>query len=949
MLKVFSAPFQSAFEDAFKKNLFKLKENQPFLPILIVAPSSRILERLQILGAEGDRPLLNVHFHNFDSLAKEIIYAESRLSKPVLKDSLFYDTVVKDLLDKESFFPDFEELALPEGFPPAVRSTLRDLLDAGINEDQVEEAIREEFLGRSVDLGTLRTLLHLYRMFLKKLDSLPFLHSTQVVKEATSLAESSVYLKKFHEIIYYGFYDLTGLQWDFFERVVKNHSSTFYFPYSKENSAYGFAKSFRDVFLQQVMHEEIELEKTNQANIPAQIINVSGLADEAWVLAKEILRLHQEKNIPFSEIAVVARNKDRLSGVLASTLRGQLIPVKLPSVHSLLKTSQAQACLNLLELGAHAPLSAADIDFMSHPEWIGDSSNKIENLVSFPTKASWREFIKISKELISKTFLVDSEKTKPIWNLIIETCESLSSLDLIRSSISIREFLDTLRDRWSRSEYVVEPGVEAGVSLLYAEAARFLPFQVVFIIGMEEKVFPRVVREDPFLRDDARLAIHGTLGHKIASKLAGLDEEKLLFEILKLGAKEQLFITYQRSDDDGAVVGPSSFLNGLTDSNVLSVPRSHREKWINESPLYSGFHDVVRGFLASGKNDDALQFAKAFDRDVESLSHGIQVRKQLDSFGLPGAYDGLVGKRELSDYSKEFSATSIEKYGQCPFQFFAERILKLSPLEEFGKDELWRGDEKGTAIHLVLEKFYLTATDKGAIKVQGPFPLKLFEDAFDSVFSEINETAANIHSVLWDVLKFQIKEKLKIYLLNDWTELLESGYSPVYIEKEFRGSIPEISSDLVWVGKMDRIDQKGDDYRVIDYKTGRTKKPASVSLGARRGFRSQAPLYLAMLDKLLKSKKNLSFQYLYPFSDEEKIYELSSKDWVKHKEDYFDVIRTQIAEIKQGVFVIMPEDSYCSYCPVASICRKNHGLSVYRSLQGPGEKLWDLRKAGERS
>jgi hypothetical protein len=215
MLKVISGRFHPTLERAFVERISEFKRD-PLAPLLVVAPSSRLIERLQMLLSKSATPTLNVHFHSISSITDDVVASEGALTKPVLSDPLFFDTLIKNILKEGRSFPEMEGIAIPKGFPPAVRSTLRDLLDAGINEDNVEEAIREEFVGKEVDLGSLRSLLNLYRSYLKKIRQLPVAPRSEVLIRAAELAPSSTYLSRFDEVLFYGFYDMTGLQFNFF-------------------------------------------------------------------------------------------------------------------------------------------------------------------------------------------------------------------------------------------------------------------------------------------------------------------------------------------------------------------------------------------------------------------------------------------------------------------------------------------------------------------------------------------------------------------------------------------------------------------------------------------------------------------------------------------------------------------------------------------------------------
>src|SRR6185295_2436945 len=107
----------------------------------------------------------------------------------------------------------------------------------------------------------------------------------------------------------------------------------------------------------------------------------------------------------------------------------------------------------------------------------------------------------------------------------------------------------------------VSQDAETGVRVLDAMAARGLPFRALYVLGLNERVFPRHIREDAFLRDASRRFLEVDLGFKIQEKLAGFEEEKLLFYLLANAATERLTLLGLRSDEAGRPLVPSMYLD----------------------------------------------------------------------------------------------------------------------------------------------------------------------------------------------------------------------------------------------------------------------------------------------------------------------------------------------------------------------------------------------------
>src|SRR3972149_230257 len=99
----------------------------------------------------------------------------------------------------------------------------------------------------------------------------------------------------------------------------------------------------------------------------------------------------------------------------------------------------------------------------------------------------------------------------------------------MRPRFSQEEFVQAVQRRIEATRVPIGTELVPGVRVLDAMAARGLAFRVLFVLGLNESVFPRVIREDAFLRDRERRVLETSLGYKIPEKLGGGDGEGLLF------------------------------------------------------------------------------------------------------------------------------------------------------------------------------------------------------------------------------------------------------------------------------------------------------------------------------------------------------------------------------------------------------------------------------------
>ncbi|MDO8743946.1 MAG: exodeoxyribonuclease V subunit gamma [Candidatus Brocadiaceae bacterium] len=217
------------------------------------------------------------------------------------------------------------------------------------------------------------------------------------------------------------------------------------------------------------------------------------------------------------------------------------------------------------------------------------------DLSSIPEKASWaamsrslahflQTYINIPSEGMSPD---DEKRDQQIINRIWELLHTLCTLDCLNEEVTQDQFVDTLLDACRQEGLPV--GIEdgRGVKVLDAMSARGIPFRALFILGLNEKVFPRAISEEPFLRDHIRRRLSEVLGNLIPEKLRGFEEERLLFYFLLNAARERLYLLYERSDEAGKPKVQSHYLMDILQKvkNISTALHGHDQK----TPLFPPF------------------------------------------------------------------------------------------------------------------------------------------------------------------------------------------------------------------------------------------------------------------------------------------------------------------------------------------------------------------------
>ena len=405
MLKVCYGPFHPDLEDAFTQRLAELAADRE--PIAVVAPSRRLVERLQRLAAvEKGLPLLGVHFHTFHSLALAVTEGAWNGAR-LVADPVFHDRVVDCLLSRSA---DLSRLfggeARPRALAAALRASLRDLIDAGVSAQALEEFFGAELVPQPEERARFHALLRLCREYEARLERLRVLSPSALIRLAARQAEDSEVLRRFREVLYYGFYDLTGLQLEFFEAVVSRCPARLYFPFRRDHPAFRFAAPF---FEQKLLAHGAEAAPRSPRRRPAlepaldglfraeaaparptdalTVISASGARDEAWAAAKEILRLVEREGCAYEDVGVVARSLEPYRGVIAEVFRDNAIPCDMACGEPLLRHPLAKCCLNLLTLRLRDFPAASVEDVFSSPYFRGPAGKP-------PPVGRWRRLIR---------------------------------------------------------------------------------------------------------------------------------------------------------------------------------------------------------------------------------------------------------------------------------------------------------------------------------------------------------------------------------------------------------------------------------------------------------------------------------------------------------------------------------------------------------------------------
>lgn len=1004
MLSVVHGPFHPDLEDAFAARVKALAaEGGPFA---IVAPSRRLTDRLQrLLTVERGLSLLDVHFHTFYSLATTLVEEGPALELKLVSDPVFHDAVVDGLLASPQAAELFGGAERPRALASAVRASLRDLIDAGVSARHIAEHFGDELLRDEHSLQRVNALLALARAYELQLAKLGVVSPSGLTKRATALVDGSARLSSFKEVLYYGFYDLTGLQLEFFEAVASKCRTTLYFPYEKGHPAFRFADDLFEQKLSGASPQAAPRGKTRPVVEPAlgalfsaaeparldagalELISASGARDEAWAAAKEILRLVESGACSFEEIGVVARALEPYRAAIDDVFSENAIPYDLAAGEPLLRRPVAKLAWNLLTLARRDFPAVVIEDLLASPYCARAPKRKTlaawrELVEKLSIHSGWLQWRKLEQrpeaqdlwKLLSgwrdrltqapeswaglsarARALVDDELALPrgateaeasALDAVLSAIDSLAVFDLLGAPPTWEAFLDALERKLKSTS--LEREAKKGVRVLSAMDARGESFQVVFVLGLKEKSFPRQVQEDPILREDARGRLRHPAGYWISRKQAGYEEERLLFYLCCASAKKKLYCVYPRSDETGKAEVPSLYLRELCRAagrdlgEARRVPRLPFERLKSVDLEYLCPREATLRLAWEG--GDAAKYAELVGLPGAHLAECLERLPELWREGKPGELDGMIPppKGYLAELkSLGLSPSSMDTLAACGFRFFAEKLLQLGESDEpteQGEIAPWL---RGQVYHAVLQEFYAAAPD--SIFEGADFKPHL-DAAAAKVFAQYGWRELGVYPLLWQAARERMTERLQDFVAWDVLEAKASGLRPKLFEKELSGSLPAdlpgLAAGLKLRGRVDRIDLDEDNEvaRVVDYKsTWKEKRPISKLLA--EGAHHQLPVYSELAAEALKiasvKAAILSIEDSPEDTGRQRQHLLEAGEWAAAKESFYRGLAERLENLAQGRFPISPDDGdfgHCAYCDFSTLCRKSHAPSRARAL-----------------
>jgi ATP-dependent helicase/DNAse subunit B len=302
---------------------------------------------------------------------------------------------------------------------------------------------------------------------------------------------------------------------------------------------------------------------------------------------------------------------------------------------------------------------------------------------------------------------------------------------------------------------------------------------VVFVCGLLERVFPQYHGEDPLLGDAARRR----LGMETSAERQA--EEKLLFDLALTRTTERTVLSYSRFNEKGDATLRSLFLG-----------------------------------------DEHAEECRRRVRPRESRAVAEPANGPIEDAGL---------RKELAARHRKLSATGIESFLQCPFQFFAGKTLRLKERPPSPRDRL---DLllQGSILHRALAEW-----------IRAPL---LGTEVFERVFEEECAKARVPRTYRMEAVRLEMLRHFEGFVADRQVEL---GWETRAEEKFEFALLPGVKVhgriDRIEVGRLDVGQRK--QALVIDYKYSAGSKVKEHVEQSEAGNKVQGGIYMLAAERAL--------------------------------------------------------------------------------------------------
>lgn len=447
---------------------------------------------------------------------------------------------------------------------------------------------------------------------------------------------------------------------------------------------------------------------------------------------------------------------------------------------------------------------------------------------------------KLEEKILALNEAGQLEKAKEYeasWKIVMELFDEIV-LVLGDKETNFEKYADIFKMGLNSSGLGKIPGTQDQVIVGDVDRSRSHKVKAVFIIGVNDGVFPSVNRNEGFFNDKDRENLKQSGAELAKGTLEQLYDEK--FNIYKAfsTAEEKLYLSYVSSNLEGNALRPSMLINRIKRIFPNMIEESdvvqRKSEIVTEETTFEELLTKLRYRIDEGdfgeKPEDALIWIELYEYYTKNEKWTARLENSLKALQYTNQPEKINEEsiQKLYGNTLKTSVSKLEKYKSCPFSYYLTYGLRLSEKNEFKIEAI----DTGTFMHSIIDEFFEVLENRSlSVKT---IEDEEIENIVDEIVSEKLQLKKNYiftsipkYSILANRLTRVVKKSMK-YIVDS---LKYSDFEVLGHEMEFQQGkeYPPIQFTLEdgrkveLTGKIDRLDiaknQDGNYIRIIDYKS----------------------------------------------------------------------------------------------------------------------------------
>ena len=470
------------------------------------------------------------------------------------------------------------------------------------------------------------------------------------------------------------------------------------------------------------------------------------------------------------------------------------------------------------------------------------------------------------------------------WKIIMNVLDEIV-LVFGDEKVSFDKYMQILKTGLASSDLGKIPGTQDQVIIGDIDRSRSHKVKAIFIIGLNDGMFPSVHKNEGFFNDNDRQYLKERGMELARNTIESLYEDN--FNIYKAftTAEEKLFLSYSSSNSEGKTLRGSILISKMKkifpkleeDSDIIE----RTSEILIENTTFDELLNKLGEYRDTGEISD--EWVEVYNYYKNNKVWKYKLEKAMEAL----LYNNKTEKINQKNISKMYgdtlrtSVSRLEQYQACHFAYYLKYGLKLSEKDNFKINPV----DTGTFMHDVIDTFFNSIKERSYnVKDLSDEQIKeLVEEIIDEKLG-LNKNYIFTSSPKYKALSMRLKKVIfrsmkyivdslkysKFDVLGNEVEFKEGKEYPPITMKLDNGQNVEIT------GKIDRIDiakLDGNNYvRIIDYKSSAKNIDLNqvyaglqlqliTYLDAVCNAEDLMPagvLYFNLIDPVVKSKKSLS-------------------------------------------------------------------------------------------